>query len=83
MSDRMIWVGIREIHTSGKYTLQGNTHIREIHTSGEYTLCRSSVFPCQGTAETLADVEELLAPLGSVRKVSPSIYALQVRGHDP
>jgi hypothetical protein len=32
-----------------------------------------------GTAETLAEVEGLLAPLAKARKVSPSIYALQVR----
>ncbi|KAJ9510909.1 hypothetical protein QJQ45_027864 [Haematococcus lacustris] len=31
-----------------------------------------------GTAETLAELEELLAPFSTARKVSPSIYALQV-----
>ena len=35
--------------------------------------------PHQGTAESFADVEALLGPLGTTRKVSPSIYALQVR----
>ncbi|GAX74145.1 hypothetical protein CEUSTIGMA_g1594.t1 [Chlamydomonas eustigma] len=32
----------------------------------------------QGSAETLGEVEELLSPLGTKRKVSPSVYALQV-----
>lgn len=57
---------------------------RTLHTSFDrpHTPCRhvhALVPVAQGTAETLCEVEELLAPLAKARKVQPSPYALQVR----